>query len=226
MTEESKTPVKPAKPVRGRGRLMTTKEKAEVVALWEAGEVTLADLATRFGRDSATISKVLSDAKAVKGRVAASVIEKARAKVEEDSVSDAAILAQRIKETKDEHYKASRRIAMMVTLEVMNASKPGADLANRQGTLKALETAAKALKTVREERFAVLGILNGEEVNVEDLPDLVVQELSADDVAMLRSMGGEGDIDDVGDEEILPVEGALTAIEEEEEDDAVIEEGA
>lgn len=227
MTEESKTPPaekKPPKPIRGKGRLMTTAEKAECVALWEAGEVTIDDLAKRFKRDPATISKVLADAKAVRGATAKEVIEKARAKVAEDAAGTVSKVAARIQETKEEHYILSKTIANMIFRELRASAAPGGpDIANRAQTIKTLESAAKALKLVREERFAVLGILNGEEIDTESLPDLVIQELSADDVATLRSMGGEEGMDDVGGEEV--VDESLGDDLDIEDDDAVVEGG-
>lgn len=176
---------------------MTTKEKAEAVALWQSGEVTIVDLAKKYGRDAATINKVLSEAKAVKGAVASKVVEAATKKVAESIVADADVLAKRIRETKEEHYMLSRGIVMAVAKEIREHSS-GKDMANRAPTLKAYESAMKVLKMAREERFAVLGILDGESSNGEEIPDLIVQELSADDVAVLRSMGGEEGIDDVG----------------------------
>lgn len=207
MSEEPKIVEKPAgkpeKPAatRGRGRSMTTKEKAEAVALWQSGEVTILDLAKKYGRDPATINKVLADAKAVKGGTAAKVVEAAAKKVEESIASDAEVIAKRIRETKDEHYKLSRGIVMAVAKELHEHGSGGKDLANRAPTLKAYESAMKVLKMAREERFAVLGILDGDNGSGDEIPDLIVQELSAEDVAVLRSMGGEEGIDDVGGED-------------------------
>ncbi len=227
MTEESKASEekagrKPPKPIKGKGRLMTTSEKAECVALWEAGEVTIEDLAKRFGRNPLTISKVLSDAKAVRGRASKEVIEKAKTKISEDATTEASKLAARIRETKEEHYVLSRTISNMIYKELRASAAPGGvDFGNRAQTIKALESAAKALKVVREERYAVLGILNGEDMDTESLPDLVIQELSAEDVAVLRSMDGEDGLDDVGGESIEELDEGLD--DDLGDDDVVVE---
>lgn len=203
---------------------MTTAEKAECVALWEAGEVTIDDLARRFKRDPATISKALADAKAVRGSTSKEVIDRARTKVAEDAASEASKIAGRIRETKEEHYALSRNIVIAVAREIRENSGPGRDLGNRAQTLKAYESAMKVLKMAREERYAVLGILDGEDLTTDALPDLVIQELSADDVATLRSMGGEEGMDDVGGEEEISEELGDEDLDIE-GDDAVMEGG-
>ncbi|WP_199153553.1 hypothetical protein [Chromobacterium sp. ASV23] len=206
---------KPKKPKPRAGRWMTPAEKAECVALWESGEVTLDDLTRKFGRTPETISKVLSDAGAVKGRTAKEAAEKVRSAVESSIIDDAAKIANRIRETKEEHYSLARAITGLVKKEIIDVSRAGGEIGNRLGAFKALEAAMKVLKTAREERFAVLGILNGEDVDVESLPDLIVQELSAEDVATLRAM----DTDSGMDEDGAPIEELPGGIDIEEEDE-------
>lgn len=209
--EETKPPVKKA-----RGRLSTA-EWRKATALWESGEVTLEELAKRFDRHKQSFSKYFAKHGIKKGAKADKIKEKVEKKIEQDVVNDAAIIAARIKETKEEHYKMASGLAKLTWAEILKAKQDGVPVGAVLNNLKALDSAMATLKKAREERYAVLGLDRPDAIDENDVPELVIQELTAEQIAALRERNFN-DIHDV-DEELegleMPKDG----------DDGVVEEG-
>jgi transposase-like protein len=193
-----------------KGRHLTPAQKSEIQQLWRSGEVTLEELAKRFDKNISTIKNVLKGVK--KGELASEVKKKVEEEVEKAIVDDATEYARRVKETRDEHYRMSAALAKLTYASIGAAKRDGIPLGNIAGDIKTLHIAAQTLKITREERFAVLGITNEDDNVDKPLPELVVQELTNDDIEELhqRQLMQEGDF---GDDTLL--------FDEQEEDDRI-----
>ena len=178
---------------------MTEKEWRQATALWEAGEVTIEDLATKFDRHPQSFIKHFKKKGIVKGSKAEKLKAKVEEKVREDAANDAAIIAARIKETKEEHYKMATGLAKLTWAEILKAKQDGVPVGSVLNNLKALDTAMTMLKKAREERYAVLGLDRPDAIDENDVPELVIQELTAEQIAALRERTFN-DIQDVDDE--------------------------
>ncbi|MDL2284440.1 hypothetical protein LJC19_04785 [Oxalobacter sp. OttesenSCG-928-P03] len=178
------TPVRTPKP-RGRKkppRHMSAAQKAEAIALWESGNVTLDMLAKKFKKDKSTLMRLFQKEGAAKGSAEEETKQKVAEAVEKAIVSDATVLAERIRDTKEEHYKMASALARLTWGIIAEARKAGKPVATIATDMKALQAAAQILKTTREERYAVLGITSKDDDPDKPLPELVIKELDPDDI--------------------------------------------
>ena len=212
MAEKETTPT--VKKPRAR---LTEKEWRQATTLYEAGEVTIEDLAKKFDRHPQSFIKRFKRDGIVKGSKSAALKAKVEEKVKEEAVNDAAIIAGRIKETKEEHYKMASALAKLTWAEVLKAKQDGVPVGAALNNLKALDTAMAVLKKAREERYAVLGLDRPDAIDENDVPELVIQELTAEQIAALRERNFN-DIVEV-DEELEGLE-----LPKPDSDDGVVEE--
>lgn len=200
---------------------MTPAQWAEAEALWESGQVTLADLSKKFEKAEETFSRYFKSKGIKKGAKAAEHAEKVKKEVAEGITDDAAVLASRIRETKEEHYQMARAIGKLTWREVLKAQTSG-NIASSTPEFKALKEAMTVLKTVREERWAVLGLDNPDTENDANLPELVIQELTAEQIEAMQ----RGQEDDLALRSLnLDSEVGSDHGEDDDEDDIVEEEG-
>ena len=201
-------PIKKTTRARKRVARLTESEKAEAIALYKAGDATLTDLSKRFGKNKQTFANLFKALSIVKGSSAAEISKKIADEVAKTIVSDAALYAKRIKDTKEETYNTSTAISKMVTATLVRARSEGLPYGTTTNDLKAFKIAAETLRITREERYIVLGITNADDLTDRPLPDLMIQELNAVDIEEMSrqnrvSDDGEFDMDEMGDESLL-----------------------
>ena len=200
---------------------MTPRQWAEAEALWEAGEVTLDDLATRFDKNRSAFVRYFKKHGIVKGSRAAARKEEVKEAVAAAGIDEATVLANRIRETKEDHYKMSSALAKLVWAEVLTAKKDEKPFSAIKDNLKALDNAMNVLMKARMERFAILGLDKDDYVDEDGLPELVISELTAAQIEELRNRDEEGL--EAGTA-VIP-ETLQEEIEDEDEEDGIVEEG-
>ncbi len=200
---------------------MTPRQWAEAEALWEAGEVTLDDLAARFDKDRSAFVRYFKKHGIVKGSRAAARKEEVKEAVAAAGIDEATVLANRIRETKEDHYKMSSALAKLVWAEVLTAKKDEKPFSAIKDNLKALDNAMNVLMKARMERFAILGLDKDDYVDEDGLPELVISELTAAQIEELRNRDEEGL--EAGTA-VIP-ETLQEEIEDEDEEDGIVEEG-
>lgn len=198
MTEE--TEPKKRKHIR-----LSPKQWAEAEALWESGEVTLADLIAKFGAHKSAFQKRFADRGIKKGAKSAEHAKKVAEEVTKAAVDDATVLAARIRETKEEHYKMAAGLAKLTWSEILAVKNAGSPMAVAMNNLKALDNAMNVLKKAREERYAVLGLDRDDHVDEDGLPELVISELTAEQIETLRAKQ-EDDFGFDADEDVQDIE--------------------
>lgn len=217
------TPTPPADPAAprpvGKGvlpprrKLMTEKMWLEAEELWAAGDITLDELSKKFGGISPShLSITLSRRGVKKGSRVEAMRDGVRAVLDEKAAQRAIVAAARASETKEEHYRYSQTIAKLAMKVIAEHANAGKSLGLAVQPMRALREAATVLEITRKERFIVLGIEGGE-IASDDLPSLVIEEMSEDDIKALAQNGQ--DLEDVLDRE--PVTG------DEPDDDVVVE---
>lgn len=169
------------------GRHLTPKKQAEMIGLWESGEFTLADLAEKFGLATNWVCQFLKKRGVVKGSAAVDHAKAVADEVAKASFQDATILAGRIRETKEEHYKMASGMAKLTWSEILTAKQDKVPFSTVLNNLKSLDTAMNVLKKSREERFAVLGLNKDDDGEENEIPQLIVEELTPDQVQRLQS---------------------------------------
>lgn len=200
---------------------MTPRQWAEAEALWEAGEVTLDDLATRFDKDRSAFVRYFKKHGIVKWSLAAARKEEVKEAVAAAGIDEATVLANRIRETKEDHYKMSSALAKLVWAEVLTAKKDEKPFSAIKDNLKALDNAMNVLMKARMERFAILGLDKDDYVDEDGLPELVISELTAAQIEELRNRDEEGL--EAGTA-VIP-ETLEEVTDSEEDEDEVVEEG-
>lgn len=178
----SKTEVKPEKK-----RRLTPKQWAEAEALYESGEVTQVDLARRFKISEQAMHMHMKRNGIVRGKTAEEHKKRVAEEVTKAAIDDATIIAARIRETKEEHYKMSSAIAKMSFAEILKAKQDGAPLSVAMNNLKSLDLAMTVLAKARIERWSVLGLDKADYVDEDGLPELLISELTAEQIEALRA---------------------------------------
>lgn len=174
MTTEKKTLPKP-------------KQWAEMEALWALGEITRDEIAKKLDVTPTAVTMHMKKVGVVRGSKAEEHRKRITEEVTEAAVSDATIHAQRIKETKDAHYQMSSNLAKLAYAEILTARSSGSPLSVATSNLKALDAAATVIAKMRIERWAVLGLDRPDAVDTNELPSLVIEELTADQIEDLRN---------------------------------------
>lgn len=171
-----------------KARAAASKQWSKIEALWESGNVEYADLVEKFGRTASAYGAHFRRNGIVKGSKKELVKEKVTEQVVKAQVDEAVIIAARIRETKEDHYKMAASLGKLTWAEILAAR--GADgkgnVASALPNLKALDAAASILKKVREERYSVLGLDRTDAVHTDELPELFISELTDEQVKALR----------------------------------------
>ena len=166
---------------------LTPKQWAEAEALWESGEITYEGLAKRFGKDKRVFWEHFKRRGIVKGAKSAEHKARVAAEVTKAAQEEAALLAARIRETKEFHYNVNDKLSKLVWAEILQARQNNEPVATRFNNLKALELAVSTLKKLREDRFVLLGIDKEEHVDEDSLPTLIIEELTQEQIEELRN---------------------------------------
>ncbi|CCG43280.1 helix-turn-helix domain-containing protein [Magnetospirillum molischianum] len=188
MSEERRVPKK-----------LTPEQWAEAQTLWEIGNLTLDELAEKFGVDRSTMYRRFKTAGVERGAKAGQVAEKVQQQILDETAAAAAEealkLAARKKATKEDCYAWIEQIQKATMAEIVKAARDKTPFGVIKGNLQALEKAMNVIASGRRERFELLG-LDREEMAPDDLPDLLIRELTADEIHQLQS-SDEDDFDEM-----------------------------
>lgn len=179
-TEENASAAKQPK------RRLTKIQWAQAEALWASGSATLRDLADKFEISEQAINKHMTNAGIVGGAKAEKTKVKFENRLAKQAAEDAALLAARVRETKDEHYKMAAGIAKLAWSEVLQAKQKGLPMSAIASNLKALDIAATTLAKARIERWACVGLDRDDTLGDDGLPELTISELTAEEIQELR----------------------------------------
>lgn len=169
---------------------LTPRQWSEIETLWKSGEITLAELSQKYGKDKTTFINHFRKTGIKKGENKEEIARMAQKVAEEKAKTEAAILSDRIRRTKEEHYKYSEAIAKLTFKQVLEANNEGRQFRTISQDVKALLLAAETLKKVREERWVTLG-LDKDVVDPDELPELVMSTMTEEQVEQLRNMQRE-----------------------------------
>lgn len=207
-------------------RRFTPEQWSRIEAMWASGSVTYADLIAKFGSCTATFERHFKRVGCVKGSNAAATKERIVAKLESTAIAEATVLAARIHETKEQHYTMVGNLAKLAWNEILQCKRDNLPVSVAAANLKALNEGMTIFKKVREEKWAILGLDRPDAIDPDEIPELIISELTAEEVQQLRDRdhseldditpppAGEGDEDDgEGDDEDV------------DDSDGVVEEG-
>lgn len=198
------TKIKTASTVTGAGKKqLTPKQWAEAETIWELGEMTIADIAAKFSISKTSVDRHMRKYGIVHASKSAAHKKLIAEEMMKASVTDATVVAARIKETKEEHYKMAAGLAKLSWAEILKAKQGSLPFSVAINNLKALDSAMTVIKKAREERWAVLGLDRADYIDEGGIPELVISELTADQIDELRNRD-HTEFDDLPIEPIQP----------------------
>lgn len=159
----------------------TPAEWEEAKAMWEMGAATLEDIAKKFNKSVPGLSRRFSKEGIERGCKKHLINDQINKEITDANTRNLRKMIQ----TKEDHYAWSEVIAKMAMTEVINARKSQKPLGAIMPALKTLATAAKILSSTRVERWEILG-LNKEIEDPQDLPQLVIAELTPEQIAEIN----------------------------------------
>lgn len=187
---------------------------AEAEALYATGDFNLADLEEKFGIRRETLSRRFKKRGIKKGQ--ATVSEQVMEAVAKAAIDDATIIAQRAKESRDESYAWTQILQKMVMKEIADAKRNGKEVMVVGPNVKVLTEAMKLISMGWDTRSKILG-LDKEKMESEELPELVISELTQDEIESIRSAQEQGDVPI--DEDIADLSDIVDEDEEVDEDE-------
>lgn len=174
-----------------RGRLSQAQWR-EIELLWESGDITLKELSEKYGKSTDTIYAHFKSKGIKRGARAEELRKIADSLAKQKAQEESHIISERIRNTKEQHYKMAEAIGKLVFKEVLQVQSSGSKYREIQQDLKSLHVAMETLKKVREERWVVLG-LDKDVVDEDSLPELIMSTMTAEQAQALRDAQEEDD---------------------------------
>lgn len=187
-------------------KMLSASDRRKIRAMWETGEYSMDEIAKEVGNTVTAVKSYIDNNAIKKGSRSDEIQQAVMKKTKETAETEATLVASRIRETKEEHYKMSMAIAKLIWKEVLDCNKAGRPFADVRGNIASLELASRALANCRSERWVVLG-LDKDNVSTDRLPELVLTELTAEQIEEIRNYQEEDSLE-------LPDEDLNKAFEE------------
>lgn len=199
---------------------MTEPQKREAVALWKAGEATKTELARKYGVSLPTVTKLLKDKGVTdqKGALAAEIARKSEAAVTAALAIEPSLHAKRVFDTKNDSYRLIELVRKLVGKTIIEAQQQGKPLGTVANDIKTLREAAAALKTCREEAYALLGLSSDPVETEDDIPELKIQTLTEDQIKALQDAPLGAEIEEGVSEYEIPEVGTAADTDGSEDD--------
>jgi AraC-like DNA-binding protein len=210
MSDKITTPL--ATKAASKGKHLTAAETAEAIALWKSGTVTIADLSKRFKKSRNTFMRIFEKEGVKKGETASETKKKVADEIEKATVDDAAEMAKRIRDTKENTYKMAQLIERSMAAEIVEARTSKTPMGLREKNIKVWKDIAATLEITRAIRYEVLGLNDKDANKLTEIPDLEIRELTVEQIMAEQKKGLEEsqqddmdmpdvDLDDFGDED-------------------------
>jgi hypothetical protein len=197
---------------------------AKIRAEWEIGDVTLAELSDRFGVNTRTLQAHFAKQSVVKGSKSAelaSAVKHELFKLDLDGKDD---LTQRARETRETAYKNAVTVETLIMAQLELAQRDPAQAFKAAGAVKLLSLAAAGLERLHALKWSALG-MNRDSVVSDDLPKLIFQDLSEQEIKEIQQGHDQDEIGDSDPKELEPVVETQQEHDpwDDEEDDVIVE---
>lgn len=150
--------------------------------MWRSGQYTLDEIAAKMDRSRVTLLRLYNAEGVTKGEHSEQHEKRITEAVEAAGAAEVAELAKRIQNTKEDHYKMSQALSKLVWQLIATCKKEGKSFQTISSDLKALRYASAILSDCRMERFALLGMNNKESEDDKDPEDLVIREITKEEI--------------------------------------------
>ena len=193
---------------------------AEAEAAWTSGSASLPELAHRFGATERALQAHFAKRGLEKGQAAKKLAAQVVARVKKEQEAEADSLTERALTTRETTYNNAAKIERMIVERLDAAAADPEQTYAAAAAVKMLTNAAAALERLHTLKRNALGITD-EDMNTDEVPVLVIRNLSDIEVASIRQRQdddnefdndpSENDIDaaDTSDEEIVYESGSV-----------------
>lgn len=184
------------RPKRKYVRLLPSKW-AELRAYWESGDHGLAELSDRYGVSPRAIQSHLSKLGSIKGAKAAEMAAVVQKEIFKDELGDRDTLVFRARETRETTYANATTIVDLMMAQLQIAQKNPAQAFKAATAVKMLSLAAATLERVQAVKLRALG-LDKENAMPDELPVLILRDLTSTELEALREPDEGDDENDLG----------------------------
>ena len=168
-----------------RKKTVSAVEWAKAESMWKLGTAKQKELASMLGVSMTAVAQHMKRKNIIRGSESDKLREKLERETERKELSKVEIKAQRIEDTRDQHYKYADNIAKLTWREIQTAMEEKRQFSSIEGNLKSLDRAITIFGKARMERFISLGI-DGVELETDEIPSLEISELTAEQIEELR----------------------------------------
>lgn len=197
-----------------KGRL-SPRHWTEIEVLWARGNHTLKELSEKYGPRVETISAKMKARGISKGQDSERVKEEFETAIEAKQRKFLEARADHIANTKEDLLKIIKTITYGVAKVYSDARSNNEPLGLHLNTIKAHKEAIAAVKVGREEMFEILGY-NPSEIELEDLPELVVRGMTEQETQEIRDQQAK---DKTEADELAGFDGVMPEFEDPEDSD-------
>ena len=181
---------------------ITPHEWAKIESLVELGQQSMSQIAKDHGITLEYLSRRMKAKGIKKGSKAAEHAKEIKDSVQRRALDDANIVAERIRDTKEKHFRYMDSMEKLGWSKVAEAVKDHKPLAMVMPELKAIEKAIQVFRSTREEKYELLG-LNSGIPDASELPELAIIELTADEIEEMRNKQAQADPNLIG-QDLIP----------------------
>jgi hypothetical protein len=189
---------------------------AEIEGLWETGDATLPDLEARYSVSRRALQARFAKRKIVKGAKAAQMAAAVKEEVFAENLADINTTTARAKETREAAYQNAVVVENLIMAQLAAAQKDPSQALKAAAAIKALSLAAAGLERIHSLKWRALG-LDKDSVQQDQLPVLLIEDLSEAEIKAMQ----DGHAEDDGDDDIIECSSGPSAPDDREDDLAV-----
>lgn len=168
---------------------------AEIEGLWETGDATLQELEARYGVSRRAIQSRFAKREIVKGAQAAQLAAVVKQQVFTEGLTNSDVTTTRAKETRETAYRNAVVVEGLIMAQLDAAQKDPTQALRAAGAIKALSLAAAGLERIHGLKWRALG-LDKDSIQGDELPVLVFEDLTAEEIGAIQQGGEEDDFDE------------------------------
>ncbi|KTS30476.1 hypothetical protein NS228_12860 [Methylobacterium indicum] len=181
---------------------LTEAQWVEVEALWAAGAATLTDLSQRYGITERGLQARFARRGIEKGAGAKALAVEVTARVQAEQAADVEDLVVRAKLIRDTTVSAAEKVERMIVASLDAADADPGQIYAAAAKIKLLMNAASTLERIHTLKKVALGINDDGPLN-DDLPVLVLRDLSSADIERMRQDQDDAEIIDTDENDVI-----------------------
>jgi predicted DNA-binding protein YlxM (UPF0122 family) len=166
---------------------------AELSALWESGDHTLAELSDRYGVSQRAIQSHFKKHGCVKGAKAAEMTAVVKEKIFKDELGNKDALTYRAREMREDTYNNAKLVEGLIMAQLQIAQKDPTQAFKASTAMKTLSLAAAALERLHATKLRALG-LDRDNAPPTEMPVLTFRDLTPAEIEERREPDEEDDL--------------------------------